>query len=102
MSLLQKVLVNLMLLTMPKDFRLRGIIYKSMETNRKRNTNTAIMFALCLSFLIFAGSAFELFGILITSGLEQSFGTDLYGICWDSKNLNEFLDEGAIVSFLQE
>jgi len=98
----QKLLVNILLMLMPTDWRLKGLIYKSMETNKKRNTNTAIMFALCLSFLIFAGSAFELFAILITSGLESQLGTDLYGVTFDSVTLNEFIDEGPIAAFLQE
>jgi len=66
----QVLLVNILLMLMPTDYRLKTLIYKNMEANKKRNTNTAIMFALCLSFLIFAGSAFELFAILISSGLE--------------------------------
>ena len=67
----QTLLVNVFLMFVPNERRLKVLIYKSMETNKKRNTNTAVMFALCLSFLIFAGSAFELFAILISSTLES-------------------------------
>ena len=96
----QKFLVNLFLVLMPQDRKLKVLIYKSMVSNKKRNTNTAIMFALCLSFLIFAGSAFELFGMLISSTLESQIGTDLYGVCIDYEGLNEFIDEGPITEFL--
>ena len=51
-----------------------------MGAHEKRNTKTAIMFAVCLSFLIFAGSTFKLIGNLIVSGLESSVGSDLYAI----------------------
>ena len=98
----QKALVHLALCFMPGDRKLVGLIYKSMESNKKRNTNTAIMFALCLSFLIFAGGAFELFAILIASGLESQVGADLYAVSLDSVKLNEFIDEGPITEFLQE
>ena len=99
---IQKALVNILLMFMPRDYKLKGLIYKNMEANKKRNTNTAIMFALCLSFLIFAGSAFELFAMLILSTMESTVGTDLYGVVIDSVNLGEFIDEGPIDKFLQE
>ena len=97
---IQKLIVNLFLVFMPQDRKLKVLIYKSMESNKKRNTNTAIMFALCLSFLIFAGSAFELFGMLISSTLESQIGTDLYGVCIDYRGLSELIDEGPITEFL--
>ena len=49
------------------------------------------MFALCLSFLIFAGGAFELFAILIASGLESQVGSDLYAVTLDPKGLSDLL-----------
>ena len=47
-----------------------------MAAHEKRNTKTAIMFAICLSFLIFAGSSFKLIGNLLVSQLETLFGSD--------------------------
>ena len=48
----------------------------NMAAHEKRNTKTAIMFAICLSFLIFAGSSFKLIGNLLVSQLETLFGSD--------------------------
>ena len=87
---------------MYKDRKLLCLIKKSMESNKKRNTNTAIMFTLCLSFLIFAGGFFELFSLLIKNGLQSQIGSDLYVVTLDSIKLNEFINEGPIAEFLQE
>lgn len=101
LPMVQNTLVRLFLFFLPNDRKLMILIQKSMESNKKRNTNTAIMFALCLSFLIFAGGAFELFAILIKEGLESQVGGDLYVVSMDFK-YNTFIDEVPIADFLQE
>ena len=53
----------------PKDKKLKQILMKNLKSHKKRNIKTAIMFAICLSFLIFAGSSFALIGNLIESTL---------------------------------
>lgn len=53
-----------------KDIKLKVIVMKNLKSHKKRNIKTAIMFAICLSFLIFAGSTFALIGNLIESTLE--------------------------------
>lgn len=53
-----------------KDTKLKQIVIKNLKSHKKRNIKTAIMFAICLSFLIFAGSTFALIGNLIESTLE--------------------------------
>ena len=68
---LQAAILNLFLLVMKKDRKLKGLILKNMESHQKRNVKTSIMFAVCLSFLIFAGSTFILLGDLIKSQLEN-------------------------------
>ena len=62
---LQKLILNVFLLCFYKDRKLKKIIEKNMVSHGQRNTKTAIMFAICLSFLIFSGSTFKLIGTLI-------------------------------------
>jgi len=72
-----------------------------MEAHERRNTKTAIMFAVCLSFLIFAGSTFKLIGNLIVSSLESTVGADLYAVTMDFNSAKIFIDEGSINMFLE-
>ena len=54
-----------------------------------------MMFVIALSFLIFAGSIFELMGRLIISEVEMTMGgIDLYGSTLLSKT--NYLDENRI------
>lgn len=66
----QKVFISIFLCFNRKDRKLKLVILKNLESHKKRNTKTAIMFAICLSFLIFAGSTFALLGRMIEAGLE--------------------------------
>lgn len=61
------LLVKLFLLIAYKDRKLEKVIRKNLEGHKNRNTKTAMMFTIALSFLIFAGSTFELLGNLIVS-----------------------------------
>jgi hypothetical protein len=72
-----------------------------MEAHQARNTKTAIMFAICLSFLIFAGSTFKLIGNLIVSGLENQVAADMYAISVNSRSYI-YIDEEPITKFLQQ
>ena len=54
-----------------KDRRLKTIISQNMAAHQERNTKTAIMFAICLSFLLFAGSTFILVGNLMIAVLHN-------------------------------
>jgi len=73
-----------------------------MYSHKARNLKTAVMFGICLSFLIFAGSTFELLGELIVSQLETAVGSDLYGVVINPRGLPSFIDEGKISEFLKE
>ena len=68
---IQTAFLNIFLFVMKKDRKLKTLVMKNMESHQKRNTKTSIMFAVCLSFLIFAGSCFILLGDLIKSQLEN-------------------------------
>lgn len=99
---LQKLILRAFLLCFWKDRKLRQIIEKNMVSHQSRNTKTAIMFAICLSFLIFAGSTFKLIGNLIVSQLENSVGADFYATTIDYRSMNTFIDDGPISQFLHE
>lgn len=99
---LQTLLLNTVLCCARRDRKLKKIIAKNMEAHQKRNTKTAIMFAICLSFLIFAGSTFKMIGYLIKGGLETQVGADLYATIIDFTRCNSFIDEGPIAQYLQE
>lgn len=58
-----------------------------------------MMFTIALSFLIFAGSTFELIGNLFVSQLESTIGADVYVTTIASKN---YIDENGINIFLKE
>jgi len=44
------------------DKILYDLAIKNLESHSNRNRKTAIMFGLCIAFLVFAGSTFELIG----------------------------------------
>jgi hypothetical protein len=80
---------------MRKDWNLKPIIDKNLISHKNRNSKTAIMFVVCLSFLIFAGSTFKLLGTLIVSELEIAVGADLYAQTLTDK-ADTFIDEMPI------
>jgi len=57
--------VKLFILIYRKDKNIYPVVRKNLEGHSKRNTKTAIMFTIALSFLIFGGTTFELIGHLI-------------------------------------
>lgn len=75
------------------------MIDKNLDSHQKRNTKTAVMFAVCLSFLIFAGSTFLLIGKLVVSTLENQIGADFWG--YDISQAT-YMDELPITKFLIE
>ena len=58
------------------------------------------MFAISLSFIIFAGSTFNLIGNLIISILESTIGADIYAVATDS-SLKSLINDGLITNFLK-
>ena len=67
LPMLQHTILRVILFAVKKDRKMRFLILKNMLSHEGRNTKTAIMFAVCLSFLIFSGSTFTLLGNLIVS-----------------------------------
>lgn len=86
------------------DRKMQPLVMKNMQAHNKRNTKTATMFAVCLSFLIFAGSIFSLLGDLIKSSLENALSSDLYGVNTKDRypQVPILFDEGDISMFLDQ
>jgi hypothetical protein len=63
---------------MRNDRNLYQVVKKNFESHEGRNTKTAMMFTVALSFLIFAGSTFNLIGNMVTSQLVGVLGADVY------------------------
>ena len=99
---LEEYLLKISMFCCKRDRNLRSVITKNMESHGGRNLKTAIMFGICISFLIFAGGTFKLLGELIVSQLEISVGSDLYGVVVNPRGLPSFIDEGQITQFLKE
>jgi hypothetical protein len=93
--------VKLFLFFKPNDRVLDQLIMKNIMSHSGRNTKTAMMFVIAMSFLIFAGCVFELMGRLIISQVESTMGgVDLYATTLLSPM--NYLDEGSVRSFLEE
>jgi hypothetical protein len=93
--------VKLFLFFKPNDRVLDQLIMKNLMSHSGRNTKTAMMFVIAMSFLIFAGCVFELMGRLIISQVESTMGgVDLYATTLLSPM--NYLDEGSVRSFLEE
>ena len=63
----QRLFINIFMFCCFKDRKLKALLHKNLQSHSRRNQKTAIMFTLCLSFLIFAGSTFSLIGHLLES-----------------------------------
>ena len=74
----QTMFLKIFLLVMRHDKNLERVVAKNLESHANRNTKTAMMFTIALSFLIFAGSTFLLIGNLVVSQLEGVLGADIY------------------------
>lgn len=91
--------MKLFLLFLPSTKHLEPIIYKNMEGHRRRNGKTALMYTVALSFLIFAGTGFNLQSKSISDNLKNTLGSDLKIML-----LNDLtgLNEDGMSKFLQE
>lgn len=64
---LEALFLKLSMLVCRRDRNLNAVISKNMVSHSGRNLKTAMMFGICLSFLIFSGGTFKLLGELIVS-----------------------------------
>jgi hypothetical protein len=94
----QNLFLIVMVSIFKKDRKLYPLVKKNMTGHAARNTKTAMMFTIALSFLIFSGSTFQLIAHLIQSTLMSTFSADFY---ISSEYSSNYLDESALVDFLQ-
>lgn len=81
------------------DWRLKPVIVKNMKSNRNRNSKTAVMFAMCLAFLMFGGCYTSLSVEIIQALAKAACGADLFAtrvMLAGEKLLPTLLDEGPI------
>jgi len=82
--------VKLFLVCLPKARHLESVIVKNMGGHRRRNSKTALMYTVALSFLIFAGTGFNLQSKSIEDNMKSSLGSDIKVILIkDLTGLNE-------------
>ena len=62
-----------------KDKKLYQLLKKNLHAHRNRNLKSAIMFSLCLAFMIFAGTGFQIVVNSIIYEAKTLTGADLYG-----------------------
>lgn len=87
-------------LFMGKNKSLDIVIYKNLQSHKKRNVMTALMLALSTTFIIFSGSGISTQAGGILQQMKSFFGSDIT----ISSLLNEklVLDEYHISNYLQE
>jgi len=77
--------------------KLRPIVRKNLSGHRSRNRKTAIMFTICIAFIVFAGVMFSLQAVTISDNVKVFFGADLLVTAPD---LTEALREDEMSAFL--
>ena len=77
------------------DRKLKPLIHKNMKAHDTRNAKTALMYTICIAFLIFAGTGFSLQTNVIENSLKLELGSDIvvedetYGL--DESSLRDYL-----------
>ena len=84
-----------------RDKKLYQLLAKNMRSHRTRNIKTAMMFAICLAFLIFASTSFQLICNMTVLQVETLFAADLYASNVID-NVGTFLNEGNMTVFLED
>ena len=84
-----------------RDRKLLSLLRKNMKSHKTRNMKTAMMFALCLAFLIFATTSFQLMGNMMIKEVETALAADLYASNFLG-DTGTFLNEGNMTVFLED
>lgn len=95
----QRLLVRLFVLVCYKDRFLAPIILKNMSAHNRRNSKTALMFCICLAFLIFAGAGFNQQTNVIENTLKLQIGSDMTAEVAPDEGVG--LDESKLRGFLE-
>ncbi|KNE69101.1 hypothetical protein AMAG_13965 [Allomyces macrogynus ATCC 38327] len=79
-QVLQHVLemaVMALMVVAARDRVILGVVAKNLASHLKRNQKTALMFTLCLAYIIFAAVMFQLQANTLAQTLEWTYGADL-------------------------
>jgi hypothetical protein len=90
-------IANVLVRMIPSDAPLTVLVVKNLSAHRSRNSKTAIMFSLCVAYVIFAGTLFSLQAGSLAQQLEWSYGSDLI---MSASSYDEPLPESDLRSFL--
>ena len=83
------------------DRKLKPLIHKNMKAHNKRNAKTALMFTICIAFLIFSGTGFNLQTNVIENSLKVQIGSDL-SVEDETVGIDEYKLRGFIQSYIQQ
>lgn len=81
--------------------KLKALVRKNLHGHARRNKNTAFLFNICIAFVIFSGSMFQLQKNTIISNVKLTVGSDLVMQSVDS-NFELALDEKSLRDYLNE
>lgn len=95
----EKLILKLILFLLFTDRKLESIIQKNIKGHRSRNLKTTLMFSITMSFLIFAGTGFQLQETAINDTFRLHIGSDMTAEI--PPNSKIFLDEYALRQFLE-
>ena len=66
------------------------VIFKNMKSHQSRNAKTTLMYTLCIGFLIFSGTGFNLQAKMIQDLVKKTLGSDLVIFSTSSNGLDEY------------
>jgi len=99
-SIIEQIILKLMLFFMVPDKKLQPIILKNIKGHYSRNLKTALMFSINMSFLIFAGTGFQLQQSVIDDSFKVFIGTDLTAEIPANSKIG--LDEFKLRNYLED
>lgn len=98
----ERLFVKFFLIFLKKYKHLEPIIVKNMQGHRRRNSKTALMYTIAMSFLIFAGTGFNLQSKTIGDNLKNTLGSDIKVLLLNDKTgINESGMRGYLQSYMQ-
>ena len=82
------------------DSKLHDLLKKNLDAHRNRNLKSAIMFSLCLAFMLFAGTGFQIVGSSIVYLVKTYGGADLYATALPGAS--QYMSDAPIAEYLEQ
>lgn len=95
----EKIVLKIIFFINKKDRNLQVIVYKNMESHKRRNEKTTIMYSIALAFLIFSGTGFNLQVSTISSILSSAIAADIK-VMIPLTLKDVYLDEAGLRSYM--